>query len=280
MRTPNNWQWNLTYQQEVFGRSSFEVAYVANYGYDLLKIHVANQIPSGDSNNNGRDDRNEFILTNNAALRQFGVFGNNNIGLWDHTGESTYHSLQSQFVSRFGRGSQFQASYTLSRSRANFAMTDSGQLAGNTTRLDNQNPRSRLGPPGDRSNPHLQLVAHLDAAVARGQVPPLPDGSWRLGDRRHPRSRHRSAIHRLHRWFGKRADTAGRPEPASPTTSGPTGSPARTAGPVVGRTSRSSTRAPTRSMASGSARSVMPSVATAPARDTSRPTWRSTRTSR
>ena len=38
MRTPNNWQWNLTYQQEVFSRSSFEVAYVANYGYDLLKI--------------------------------------------------------------------------------------------------------------------------------------------------------------------------------------------------------------------------------------------------
>ena len=94
--------------------------------------------PQRDVNRNGRDDRNEYILTNDAALRQFGVFGNNNIGIWDHTGESTYHSLQSQFVSRFGRGSQFQA-HTLSRSRANFAMTDSGQLAANTTRLDNQN---------------------------------------------------------------------------------------------------------------------------------------------
>ena len=147
MRTPNNWQWNLTYQQEVFRRSSFEIAYVANHGYDLLKIHVANQVLTGDVNNNGRDDRNEYILTNNAALRQFGVFGNNNIGLWDHTGKSTYHSLQSQFVSRFGRGSQFQVSYTLSRSRANFAMTDSGQLAGNTTRLDNQDPDLDWGRP-------------------------------------------------------------------------------------------------------------------------------------
>ena len=139
MRTPNNWQWNLTYQQEVFDRSSFEVGYVANYGYDLLKIHVANQVLNGDVNRNGRDDRNEYILTNDAALRQFGVFGNNNIGIWDHTGESTYHSLQSQFVSRFGRGSPVPGLATLSRSRANFAMTDSGQLAANTTRLDNQN---------------------------------------------------------------------------------------------------------------------------------------------
>jgi hypothetical protein len=182
MRTPNNWQWNLTYQQEVFRRSSFEVAYVANYGYDLLKIHVANQIPSGDSNNNGRDDRNEFILTNNAALRQFGVFGNNNIGLWDHTGKSTYHSLQSQFVSRFGRGSQFQASYTLSRSRANFAMTDSGQLAGNTTRLDNQNPDLDWGRP-ETGRTHIfnsSLIWMLPSLEGKSRLYRTVLGDWEI----------------------------------------------------------------------------------------------------
>jgi hypothetical protein len=182
MRTPNNWQWNLTYQQEVFRRSSFEVAYVANYGYDLLKIHVANQILNGDLNNNGRDDRNEYILTNDAALRQFGVFGNNNIGIWDHTGESTYHSLQSQFVSRFGRGSQFQASYTLSRSRANFAMTDSGQLAGNTTRLDNQNTDLDWGRP-ETGRTHIfnsSIIWMLSPLEGRSRLMRAAFGDWEI----------------------------------------------------------------------------------------------------
>jgi hypothetical protein len=69
------------------------------------------------------------------------------IGVWDHTGESTYHSLQTQFVSRFGRGSHFQTSYTLARSRANLALTDSGQLAANTTQLDLQDPELDWGRP-------------------------------------------------------------------------------------------------------------------------------------
>ncbi|HUG93818.1 MAG TPA: hypothetical protein VML55_23520, partial [Planctomycetaceae bacterium] len=57
------------------------------------------------------------------------------------------HSLQTQFVSRFGRGSQVQASYTLSRSRANLALTDSGQLAANTAQLDLQDPDLDWGRP-------------------------------------------------------------------------------------------------------------------------------------
>ena len=68
-------------------------------------------------------------------------------GCTDHTGKSTYHSLQTQLVSRFGRASQVQASYTLSRSRANLAMTDSGQLAANTTQLDIENPDLDWGRP-------------------------------------------------------------------------------------------------------------------------------------
>jgi hypothetical protein len=148
-RTPNSWQWNLTAQTEVWRNSTIEVGYVANYGYDLLRNNVANQVLNGDVNRNGMDDRLEFVLTSggNAALRQFGALGNTNIGVWDHSGESTYHSLQTQFISRFGRGSQFQSSYTLSRSRANMALTDSGNLAQNTVRLDNQNPDADWGRP-------------------------------------------------------------------------------------------------------------------------------------
>src|SRR5947209_4577222 len=149
-RTPNNWQYNLMLQQEVWRNKTIEVGYVANYGRNLLKTHVANQVLSGDINHNGIDDRREYVVTTpaNADLRQFGVFGNNNIGIWDHSGRSTYHSLQTQFVSRFGRGSQFQTSYTLSRSRANLNLTDSGgaPAQGNST-VDNQNPDLDWGRP-------------------------------------------------------------------------------------------------------------------------------------
>lgn len=148
-RTPNSWQWNVMVQRELWQNTTLELGYVANYGYDMLKIRVPNQVLNGDSNNNGVDDRLEYVRTtpSNASLRQFGVFGDANIGFWDHSGRSTYHSLQTQFVSRFGEGSQVQASYTLSRSRSNLAMTDSGQLAANTTQLDLQDPDLDWGRP-------------------------------------------------------------------------------------------------------------------------------------
>jgi Carboxypeptidase regulatory-like domain len=149
-KTPYNWQWNVTAQHEIWRNTTIEVGYVANYGYDLLKTSVANQVLSGDSNHNGIDDRLEYVTTTpaNASLRQFGVFGNNNIGLWEHTGKSTYHSLQTQFISRFGRASQVQTSYTLARSRANFTLADSsGAPARGSTTLDNQDPNHDWGRP-------------------------------------------------------------------------------------------------------------------------------------
>jgi len=185
-RTPNSWQWNLTFQHEIWRNSTIEVGYVANYGYDLLKIHVPNQVLNGDRNGNGVDDRREFILTpadqGAPALRQFGVFGNNNIGVWDHTGESTYHSLQTQFISRFRGASQFQMSYTLSRSRANLAMTDSGQLAANTTQLDIQNPDLDWGRP-ETGRTHIfnaSLIWMLPSLEDRSRLVRQIFGDWEI----------------------------------------------------------------------------------------------------
>jgi Carboxypeptidase regulatory-like domain len=155
-KTPNNWQWNVSFQHEVFRKSTIEVGYVANYGYDLLRMQVANQVLSGDTNRNGVDDRTEYAAaaTGIASLRQFGVFGDNNIGIWVHSGKSTYNSLQTQWITRFGRGSQFQTSYTLARSRANLGMTASGQLDANNVVLDNQNPDADWGRP-DAGRTHI-----------------------------------------------------------------------------------------------------------------------------
>jgi hypothetical protein len=150
-KTPNNWQWNIMLSREILRNTTLDIGYVGNYGYDQLRAVNANQVVFGDVNHNGVDDRLEFARSQpaNIALRPFGVFNNNNnIAFWDHSGESKYHSLQTQLVSRLGRGSQLQVSYTLARHRANVALTDSGQgLEQDTSPLDVQNPDLDWGRP-------------------------------------------------------------------------------------------------------------------------------------
>jgi hypothetical protein len=148
MRTPNNWQWNVSAQHEIWRNTTLELAYVANHGYDMLRNFDVNQVRTGDVDGNGVDDRLDYARSTNVTLRPFGAFGNTAVTIWDHSGKSTYHSLQTQFVSRFGQGSQFQASYTLSRSRANLAMTNSdGGLSVGVYKLDVDDPDSDWGRP-------------------------------------------------------------------------------------------------------------------------------------
>jgi hypothetical protein len=115
-----NWQWNLSAQREIARNTTLEVGYVGSQGRHLLHPYDANQVPAGDNDHNGVPDRLDFIHAGSsgrarAALRPYGVFGNASIAILDHNGHSIYHSLQTQLVSRFGHGSQFQASYTFSR---------------------------------------------------------------------------------------------------------------------------------------------------------------------
>jgi hypothetical protein len=113
---------------------------VGNKGINLLRSRNVNQVAAGDHNGNGVDDRLEYVRSQpaNGALRPFGVFGDGNITYWDHGGNSIYHALQTQILSRFGRGSQFQASYTWSRTIANIPLDNSsGSLARDVAPLDN-----------------------------------------------------------------------------------------------------------------------------------------------
>jgi hypothetical protein len=124
----SNWQWNVTAQREIVPNTRIEVGYVGSKGVDLLHPYDVNQVPSGDHNGNGVADRLDFIRAGSstaarAALRPYGVFGNASIAVLDHGGRTMYHSLQTQIVSHFGRGSQLQASYTLSRTTGDVTLT-------------------------------------------------------------------------------------------------------------------------------------------------------------
>jgi hypothetical protein len=185
---PNNWQWNVMFQQEVFRNSTIEIGYVGNYGYDLLQVWDVNQVGLGaDINSNGVDDRLDFVRATDtavqASVRPYGVVaGNNAIAIWDNTGESQYHSLQTQFISRFGRGSQFQTSYTLGRSRANMSLTNSGGLAPRDAHADNQNTDLDWGRP-DVGRTHIfnaSLVWLLPALEGQSGVMRAMFGDWEI----------------------------------------------------------------------------------------------------
>jgi hypothetical protein len=185
--TPHNWQWNVVFQHEILRNTTFEVGYVGNKGNDLLKTHDANQVRVGDRNNNGIQDRAEYARLGPgiaSAVRPFGVFGDQRITLWDHAGESMYHSLQTQLISRFGLGSHFQASYTLSRQEANEPMDNSdGNLSANLSTLDLDNPEAEEGlARTDRTHIfNASLVLMLSPLEGRPAAVRHVFGDWQVG---------------------------------------------------------------------------------------------------
>jgi hypothetical protein len=116
-----------------------------------------------------------------AGYRAFPAFGaDGTIVIYGHDGKSQYHSLQTQFVSRFGRGSQFQASYTYSKSTGNLGLADSGGIDADNSVTDLTNPNLDWGP--TRVNrPHLfnsSLILMLPAFDDKGSFVKNVLGDW------------------------------------------------------------------------------------------------------
>src|SRR5262249_36071201 len=97
--TPYNWQWNLVFEHEIVRNPTPERASVGSIGRTLLTLPDTNQVPP--------ENRLAFAQSqdpgSSGALRPYDVFGNQRITFWSHDGKSTYHSLQTQLLSRFGR---------------------------------------------------------------------------------------------------------------------------------------------------------------------------------
>jgi hypothetical protein len=148
-KTPHNWQWNLSYQREIFKHTTWDIGYVANKGLELLRTEDINEVAPGDRNHNGVDDRLDFMRAQGGAgvgdIRPYGAWGDKRITMWTHSGESMYHSMQTQVISRWG-ASQVQASYTLSRNRSNVALDNSsGSLSADESALDLSQPGRDFG---------------------------------------------------------------------------------------------------------------------------------------
>lgn len=186
--TPYEWHWNLTWEQQLRPNTTLEVGYVGSRGVHLTRRYDINQVPAGDANGNGVDDRLEWVRASGdgaaqGALRPFSAFGDNTILFWDNDGKSTYHSLQAHFVSRFGRGSHFQASYTWSRSKADDPLTDSGAgtFAGMVTDLDNPGLDFALSGIHREHVANASLVWFSPSLESRGSFLKNVFGNWQIG---------------------------------------------------------------------------------------------------
>jgi len=182
--TTNNWQWNISYQREIYKNTTWEIGYIGNKGVDLLNIVDIDQIRAGDNNGNGIDDRREFVLSNPAAgeLRPFGsAFGNRTIPFWAHDGHSMYHSMQTQVISRWG-ASQFQASYTLSRTTANVPLDSSGGISSDDSTQDLSKPSldDGLANTDRRHIFNAALVLALPTLEGEHGIKPALLGGWEI----------------------------------------------------------------------------------------------------
>jgi Carboxypeptidase regulatory-like domain len=184
---PNSWQWNVTVQHELRRNTTLELSYVGSKGKSQLQFYDANQVANGDINGNGIDDRLDFIRAGGdgdlaAAVRPYGAFGNTSITIWSHDGETSYHSLQTQLVSRFGRGSQFQTSYTWSKSLGTVPLDDSGGIGNENSVTDLANRALDHGPTRiDR--PHIfnaSLVLALPSLENKGGFARHVFGDWEV----------------------------------------------------------------------------------------------------
>jgi hypothetical protein len=188
--TPSVNQFNLTWEQQIGNNSTVEVSYVGSRGKDLLRSNDGNAVRQGDIDANGVDDRLDYIRCGaddggcRGQYRPFSAFGDQNIVFWTTDGASEYDSLQTQYTLRFGRGSQFQASYTVASFDADTGMNDSNAgLNADATTMDPYNNGVNWGPSIlDREHVfNASMVYNLPSFEGQGGFKEWFLGNWSVG---------------------------------------------------------------------------------------------------
>ncbi len=108
-KIPTAWEWNATFQREVFGGTTVEVGYVGRRGlHNQIKRNINQLLPGTIQANSG---------INANYLRPYVGYGVINIS--ENAGTSRYDGMQVSVQRRYASGLQFGVSYTYSRSEDN-----------------------------------------------------------------------------------------------------------------------------------------------------------------
>ncbi len=185
---PNNWQYNLTVERELFRGSKLEIAYVGSRG-----VHLRNGI---DLNQVAPADRYQYVIKSfqdwsgaeRAKFRQYSVPGSSvadhGIFWFGRGGTSDYHSLQAMFSGKVGNTIMWQAAYTWSKLLSDDPLTDSGSPTWSGGVLsDNTDPRYDRGY-SDLHRPHMfsvNLVYHLPKLASANGFVKHALGNWEIG---------------------------------------------------------------------------------------------------
>lgn len=110
-KIPRGYNWNGTYQRQVTGDTTVEVAYIGSIGNYLSRERNLNQAMTGAA----------FLPQNSGAnvafYRPYAGFAN--VPMLEHSGRSTYHALQLEVNRRFAKGLLYGFAYTLSKAMDN-----------------------------------------------------------------------------------------------------------------------------------------------------------------
>lgn len=117
---PRVTQWNFGFQRKLFGNFMFDLAYVGSKGDSLLRQQQINAVPAGATflPQNQDPTRAPAAQLGSSALptdllRPYPGYGN--IRMWDYTGYSNYHSMQTGINRRFDDGFMFSFFYVWSK---------------------------------------------------------------------------------------------------------------------------------------------------------------------
>jgi hypothetical protein len=179
---PNTWQWNLTFEKELYRDSKLELAYVANRGIHLLRYLDANAVVPQNrldfALNNSSNDRFTGVAASAAGATQpnFGT-----IKYADWTASSNYNALQMLYRTRL-KALDAQFAYTWSKSLADTDIRNSGNTCNYCDLVDNTNSRLNYG--ATRINrPHVfvaNLVYDLPALTGHSAPMRLALGGWEM----------------------------------------------------------------------------------------------------
>jgi hypothetical protein len=137
---PNTWQYNFTFERELFTNTKLQLGYVGNRGIHLDNFADINAVPLG-------PDRITYAIGNGPnSLRPYGAGSWGVIPGWQWRAGSNYNALQALFRSRV-KNLDAQFAYTWSKSLADTDISDSsgGPNAANIF-LDPTNPHLDYGP--------------------------------------------------------------------------------------------------------------------------------------
>jgi len=144
--TPRTYQWNLTYEREIFKDTKIEFSYVGNKGTHLPQNVLLTQVPKKYRLADLIDQFNGVSAADRA--RKYRPYGDvwadqANISYWARGADSSYHSLQVYLVKRFTQNFTYNVAYTFSK------VLGTSQLGylGDTQVSDNENLRYDRGMP-------------------------------------------------------------------------------------------------------------------------------------